>query len=280
MPVPESEWQRVPMPHLCIIPVELADAVDARRASMHSRPLRLSNGSLLGRPPGEGSPHLPTGLLTCGVCGGGMEVLSTTSGSRRTFHYRCYVARRKGPACCTNKLPAPMADSEAAVLRTVEQTLMHADVVERALAHAGRALAQDRSAGEPEALEAELSETYGAMRRLSAAIAKGGDLDALVAALQTHERRRAEPEARLGALREPRPTLDPVAVRRQLKDYLRDGQGLLLGQVGQAQQVLRRLVIGRLVFTPQEGGYYAFTGRGTVRPLLGNVVRMWRPRRD
>ena len=40
------------------------------------------------------------------------------------------------------------------------------------------------------------------------------------------------------------------------------------------QQVLRRLVIGRLTFTPQADGYYAFSGKGTVQPLLGSVVRM------
>ena len=81
-------------------------------------------------------------------------------------------------------------------------------------------------------------------------------------------------QTRLDALQEPRQTLDPAAVRQQLKGYLRDWQSLLLGHVGQAQQVLRRLVIGRLVFTPQEGGFYTFVGKGTVRPLLGNVVRM------
>lgn len=182
--------------------------------------------------------------------------------------------RRKGNSVCSNKLPAPMADADAAVLRVVEQTLMPPDVVDRALAHAERAILRERSAGEREAVEAELAETKKAMRRLSSAIAKGGELEPLVAALETHERERAELQARLDALRQPAPTLDPVAVRKQLNGYLRDWQGLLLGHVGQAQQVLRRLVIGRLVFTPQEGGFYKFSGKGTVRPLLGSVVRM------
>ena len=47
-----------------------------------------------------------------------------------------------------------------------------------------------------------------------------------------------------------------------------------MGHVGQAQQVLRRLIIGRLTFTPHTDGYYAFSGKGTVQPLLGSVVRM------
>jgi site-specific DNA recombinase len=243
---------------------------------MRRRSLRLSNGSLLGRPPGEGSPYLLTGLLKCGLCGGGMEVLSSKSGGRRTFHYKCYAARRKGPTACTNKLPAPMADADAAVLRSVESTLMHPDVVARALAYAEAALLEDRSAGQREAIESDLSECEKAMRRLTAAIAKGGELEPLMAALQTHERQRTELRARLAAIdAEPAAAfIDPVAVRRQLKDYLRDWQGLLLGHVGQAQQVLRRLVVGRLTFTPQKGGFYAFKGIGTVRPLLGNAIRL------
>jgi hypothetical protein len=272
--LPEATWVRVPVPDLRIIPAELAEAVDARRASMLTRTLKLSNGSLLGRPPGEGSPYLLCGLLKCGVCGGSMEVLSTTSGKgRRTFHYRCYANRRKGPAVCTNKLAAPMGDADAAVLHEVKQTLLHPDVVERALAHAERAILRERSAGEREAVAAELAETKKGMRRLSSAIAKGGELDPLVAALETHERERAELQGRLDVLRQPTPTLDPVAVRKQLHAYVRDWQGLLLGHVAQAQQVLRRLVVGRLVFTPEKGGYYSFAGKGTVRPLLGSVVR-------
>jgi hypothetical protein len=81
-----------------------------------------------------------------------------------------------------------------------------------------------------------------------------------------------EPQ-RVRALRAPQPTIDPAEVRQQLHGYLKDWQKLLMGHVGQAQQVLRRLVIGRLTFTPQADGYYAFAGKGTVEPLLGGFVR-------
>ncbi|MEE8146888.1 MAG: hypothetical protein V3T24_04740, partial [Longimicrobiales bacterium] len=52
-------------------------------------------------------------------------------------------------------------------------------------------------------------------------------------------------------------------------------QGLLRGHVHQGQQVLRRLIVGRLTFAPTADGYYTFTGKGTVRPLLAGVVRNW-----
>ena len=45
------------------------------------------------------------------------------------------------------------------------------------------------------------------------------------------------------------------------------------GHVPQTQQILRRLVVGKLTFTPKLNGDYEFAGRGTVRPLLAGVVR-------
>ena len=106
-------------------------------------------------------------------------------------------------------------------------------------------------------------------------LGKGGELEPLVAGPQTQERQRAELRARLTALdAEPRQgAIDPATVRQQLKNYLKDWQGLLLGHVGQAQQILRRLVIERLTFTPHADGHYDFSGKGTVEPLIRGVVR-------
>ena len=270
---PASQVLRSPVPELRIVSEDLARAVDARRVAMHMRSLRQANGRLIGRPPGEGSPYLLTGLLACGVCGGGMEILSSASGGRRLFHYRCYVARRKGPACCTNKLAAPMSDADSAVLRSVEDTLLHPAIVERALAYAEEALARDRSAERQEALEADLAATETAIRKLTAAIVAGGELNSLVTALDTYECQRRDLAARLEIVSAPRLTFDVAVIRRTLEGYLRDWQGLLRGHVHQGQQVLRRLIMGRLTFTPTESGYYTFSGTGTVRPLLAGVVR-------
>ena len=55
-----------------------------------------------------------------------------------------------------------------------------------------------------------------------------------------------------------------------------DWRKLLRGHVHQAQQVLRRLIVGRLTFTPK-GKHYAFAGVGTVKPLLGVVQNVASP---
>src|SRR5262249_4344962 len=82
--------------------------------------------------------------------------------------------------------------------------------------------------------------------RLTSAIVQGGELTPLVAALQTYEQRRAALAARVQVLQVPRQTIDRDAVRRRLDEYVADWQKLLRGHVRQAQQILRRLVKGRL----------------------------------
>jgi site-specific DNA recombinase len=155
---PESEWVRVSMPHLRIVDEKLAAAVDERFASQKNRALRTRDGRLLGRPPGEGSPYLLGGLLTCAVCGGAMEVASSASGGRRTFAYRCGTRRRKGEAVCTNAMAAGMVETNEAVLNAVERTLLDPRVVHKALAHAERAIARDRNAANVETMEQQLSD--------------------------------------------------------------------------------------------------------------------------
>ena len=270
----ESEWLRVPAPHLQIVASELAAAVDERFASQRTRSLRMRDGTLVGRPAGEGSPYLLVGLLRCGVCGGSMEVLSRKAArGKRVFEYRCSVARRKGASVCANGLAASMGDTDAAVLASVENTLKNPAVVERALAHAEALVMADRTGDQRVAFEAQLADAEAAVRRLTAAIASGGDLAPLVSALAAAEAQRKDVETRLAGVHASRPAFDVTAVREALTGYLADWQQLLRGHVHQAQQVVRRLVKGRLTMMPQTSGFYSFSGIGTVRPLLVGVIR-------
>ena len=73
-------------------------------------------------------------------------------------------------------------------------------------------------------------------------------------------------------------TVDVSTVRAKLKAYVDDYRKLLRGHVPQMQQILRRLVVGKLTFTRKLNGDYEFTGRGTVRHLISSVERKLAPR--
>ncbi len=120
-----------------------------------------------------------------------------------------------------------------------------------------------------------LAATDAEVARLTSAIKRGGDLDPLLDALRETEARRAELRQRIAGLdAAPRSSkLDVDAVRTKLRSYIADYGKLLRGHVPQMQQILRRLIVGKLTFTPKVNGDYEFSGRGTVRPLLAGVVR-------
>jgi len=77
-----------------------------------------------------------------------------------------------------------MADVDASVLSAIEAQLLDPRVVKRALAHAEQAIARDRKATDVDGIHADLLECERAIRRLTSAIASGGDIPTLVSALQ------------------------------------------------------------------------------------------------
>ena len=155
------------------------------------------------------------------------------------------------------------------------QALLDPSVVERAVAHADAAIAQSQTVEHREALDTELADTERAIARLTSAIATSGtELAPLVSALETYEQRRKDLAVRLAAVQASCEPADPTALSRQLLGYARHWRELLRANV-QGQQVLRRLIKGRLRFEPQ-GDHYVFQGTGTLRPLLGAELTLMR----
>ena len=113
--------------------------------------------------------------------------------------------------------------------------------------------------------------------RLATAIAAGGDLAALLAALQERERRRSQIRAELATLGRlaKRDAVDTRGVLDQLRESLTDWQGMLRQETPEARRALRALLAGRLVFTPRGEGedrYYDFEGPGTVSRVIAGLV--------
>src|SRR5262249_6306424 len=70
-----------------------------------------------------------------------------------------------------------------------------------------------------------------------------------------------------------------------LLERLMDWRGLLQRQTAEARQILRKLLVRRLVFTPredEEGKYYEFAGKGAISEVITGVVlpKVWWPQRD
>ena len=115
----------------------------------------------------------------------------------------------------------------------------------------------------------------GETERLAEAVAKGGDIPALVAALQTKEAERLQLQERVAAARTPSGPVDIVEIRASLREAVREWRRTLTSHTEQARIMVQTLVDGRLVMQPQrddDGEFYEFSGVGTLVPIISGIV--------
>ena len=270
----KAEWLTVSAPELRIVSDAEWRAAHARLGEARALYLRNTDGKLWGHPArGTESKYLLVGLATCGVCGSGLSVRSRKHGKRRAFFYVCTAYHTRGRHVCANNQELPMPDANAAVLSAMGEQVLSPAVVEAAVARALERLAQPQPVSEAPALRDDLRRLDSELTRLTSALATGADLTSVVTAIRDREREKASVEQRLSALEQvgKLPDLNRDELEQVLRDRLDDWRGLLGRHIGQARQILRKLLVGRLVVTP-EGDHAEVTGTGSLGPFLSGVL--------
>ena len=178
-----------------------------------------------------------------------------------------------------------MADAEAAILGTLERQMLDPSIVQDILATAIAELEAVSKADEQRKapLEDALTRVNGELARLTEVLAAGGsELTSVLGAIRSREARRDELQRAIDSAA--RSTIasmpDLRTARAQLEERLGEWRALLRAHVEQAQQLLRRLIDGRLVLTREEdadGPYYRFRGLGSWWRLLAGLGPTWRP---
>jgi hypothetical protein len=206
-----------------------------------------------------------------------MMARSRDYGSRRRYGYLCGYHHQRGRTVCVNGLEAPMDTTDRAVLGSVEQDLLRSEIVERAIELAidqmrpdGDTLNQRRTA-----ILAEMSRLDKELSHLTSAVASGGDLPVLLAALKERQAARKRCEralleldatARIGQR-------DLLRLEGEIRHRLADWRAMLRREVPEAREILRNLIVGRIVFTPRpETRLYEFSGRGSLGRLLAGTA--------
>ncbi len=250
---PEEQWMRRDAPELRIVD-------DALWTAAHRR---LEDAL--------------TGFAQCTVCGGSLMARSRDYGSTRKFGYLCGYHHQRGRTVCVNGLEAPMEATDHAVLASIERDLLRREVVERAIEFAIDELRPGGDQAERRRDETlrEMRRLDGELSRLTAAVASGGDLPALLAALKERQAQRERCEralieldatARIGRHEIPR-------LEREIRHRLADWRAMLRREVPEAREILRNLVVGRIAFKPRpEARVYEFSGRGSFGRLLAGTT--------
>jgi len=110
-----SAWITQDLPELRIVPQELWDLAKARQRNLDAREPGLWQRN---RP-----RYLLSGLVKCGMCGGGYAKINAT-------HYGCAASKNKGESFCTNRKAIAREKLESAVLSALQTHLMRDDFLE------------------------------------------------------------------------------------------------------------------------------------------------------
>jgi DNA invertase Pin-like site-specific DNA recombinase len=282
--VPEAEWVRVDTPHLRIITEGEWRAAHQRLDRTRETYLRASNGQLGGRPEsGLESKWLLTGFLACAVCHGGMSATWTFDARReRRPYYRCNTHRVR-PERCANDHTVNLAALDADVLARLREDVLTPERIERVIRRAIdlHTAAPGDTAAQREALLDTLHARDRELAQYARAVASAPDLPVLVETMRATQRQRDEVAARLEHLDGLDRAVDTWSRQDGLGDEFRarlaEWQTILTGQPILGRQILRRLLVGRLVVTPQEDARgrctaHAWAGAASYGRLLGGLV--------
>lgn len=272
----EQHWITIAVPHLQIIDDTTWQEAQARQHNLRAVYLRGTNGQLHGRPTnGRESHYLLTGFSACGHCGGGIFVRSRPHGNQRKFFYCCHVHRFRGPEACPEHLTLPIEDVDAAVLQSIEQDVLNASVVTRALEIAVRQIQdlQEDPEQRRESLTKELRGLETELARFTQAIASGGSLPTIVSAIQEREARRQKVQTELALLDgTPINRFDAKQVEAELRRYLDDFIGLAIRHPAQSRQILRKLLNNRIRLSRGADGRCCFEGEAAIGRVINGLA--------
>jgi site-specific DNA recombinase len=230
---PEDTWIRVQNESLRIIDADLAARCDKRRLGLRHRYF-ASKARNDGRVPerAHGKYLLTGGMLVCPTCGGHFEALKVPW--KDDGVYTCSTRRRK-PGICTNTLALPMAETDAAILSTIEGDVLHPRLIEDLLL-----LVDHGGADDNVRLTADRDQLQREVKNLVAAIAKGVAEDTVASDIRQRQVEIAKLDEKLRTPR--RVPLDVVKLRQALTLRAEDWKRDLRAEVKVARMLLRRLV--------------------------------------
>jgi DNA invertase Pin-like site-specific DNA recombinase len=243
-----DEWMRLEVPALRIVAEPLWHASRERLSGVKNRLMAASGGRIGQRSRDIDSHYLLPGFSRCGVCAGAMGALSRSHGGARAFFYGCVANHKRGKSVCDNATVVRMDHVDAAVLAAFGGDVLRPEILEAVIEGVFAALDEGVSQEDERRLRRELAAVEQEAARLTAAVAAGGQLEALVTALRERQVRATDLSARLAtatqALRKPNRRELERRVRRKLEDWRR----LLTRHVQDGRQLFREVLRGPIRF--------------------------------
>jgi Recombinase zinc beta ribbon domain len=286
-PPPTGDWLEIPAPHLQIVTEDPWRRTHERPEAVRGVYLRTNRGQAFGRPAlGGPSKYLLTNLALCGCCGGSLRVRSRKHGNERRNFYGCAAYHERGRTVCANSADVPMDEANYILIEALLDELLDAQLLADVVDEAMRLAAGNQRPDRRPAIDAEIARLEQERNRLVTAIAAGGTLDGLLAALKEREARLADLHAEREAAQAERRTeavFDEVTTRRELMDLASQWRQVLASDPENARPVVTMLLNGRVTITPTgTPKQWEIQGTGTLLGLFSREIfpSGWRPHRD
>jgi site-specific DNA recombinase len=272
-PRPAGEWFRRAAPELQIVSDDLWHAAQARLKGIRATLAKTSGGRHGVRRRDVESKYLLAGFARCGSCGGALGVVSRRqTGPARRFAYGCLVYNKRGANVCGNRLTIPIERVDAAVLSTLAGSVLKPAIVEAVIAGVLEALEPQSQAEAAKSYRDELKRVEGELTRLAEAIAAGGPMTSLLAAVQARQVRRDELLSAIAAAESANYTrIDRRAIAEHVRAKLAAWRDLLTDNVQDGRALLRDVLAGPFRFVP-ENDRYRFEGEAAIGRLLSGVA--------
>ena len=242
-----DEKVAVEVPDLRIIDQALWDAVKIRQAALD----RQQTATMREDPAPFWSKQRPrylfSGLMRCGVCGGGYSKNAAAT-------FACSTARNKGPTACANRLSIRRDVVEQTVLDGLAHRLMDPELFKVFMVEFTTEWnrLQAEVSSEHAALEGELDRIRRQIERLVDAIVNGAPAASVNGRLHELERRRTTVEAQLASSATPAPRLHPNLAEFYRQKMAQLAKTLARDDSADARELVRGLV-DAVVLTPEDG---------------------------
>ena len=185
---PESEWTRVEVPALRIVPEELWKAAHAKNAEVNALGITRLGGLCRTQ---RSRTYLFSGILVCGKCGSSMVIVSG-GGKRGYVKYGCHSHKHNG--VCDNNWTIRRDRLEEQLLGATEEKALRPSIIDylvlRCEEELNRRLSEmerKRSESNLDRLRGQRQELLERATRLTQAIETGGELRSLTERLREIE---------------------------------------------------------------------------------------------
>lgn len=261
-------------PDLRIISDELWASAHRVMTKRRDTYIRSNDGQLRGKPETGGvSRYLLGGFVKCAVCGGVMtSVKKTGKRGRPVLWYSCRTRLQRGAAACGQDHGVRMVELHEAIIVGLETVLVpeKLDGVLHGLAREWSSQGNDRTTRRA-GLEADLTVVESELKNLTAAVASGTSIAALVDGLREREGRKRELRARLDAGR--RGQGGRASQRARVPGWAQDDlpglEDAPEGERGGRSAVLRDLRIEKVVVRRDDQGRWWYRLEGDLSKLVG-----------